>query len=181
MRNTLKRTGPGVSGARIAQIAEASVGHPYSWGVWDCSGAVNHWLSAAGLAIPGYGPGRFHGPPPHGPVVIQYAGWNGASTVDWPPNPGDLCIWPGISAGGHIGIAVGPDEMVSALDSQSGTVRTPIHGYGPAGVTVMYRRLHAVAPGSGNVLPPSGLAGCGSQAALITGGLIWVMWKLLRK
>lgn len=167
-----------ITGQEIASIALKDKGHPYIWGVWDCSGAVNHWLSEAGLAIPGYTAGGFKGPPPHGPVVLQYVTWKGASTLPGgqSPGPGDLCVWPGALAGGHIGIALGANTMISALDSQSGTVVTPIHGYGPAGVNVMFRRVNAVEGGAGNILAPGCLTGTATGGLIVLGGLIgWLV------
>jgi hypothetical protein len=179
------RSGDGtIGGNTLAGIASASVGHPYIWGSWDCSGAFNHWVSQAGGAIPGYGPGQFKGPPPHGPVVAQWATWNGASTIPTAEaEPGDACVWPGLLAGGHIGMCIGTKAfpkygvtspvlgMVSALDTTDGTVETPVHGFGPAGVPMIVRRLHSVAPGTGAILPPGG-CGSATAAGLITIGEI---------
>lgn len=147
-----------VSGARIVADAMRYRGRPYVWGVWDCSGMVNHVLSAdLGLAIPGYRPGGFTGPRPgdHGPVVQDYAQWGGAVTVT-SPAPGDLVIWwqPGAPGGGHIGIYTGGGRMISALDPQFGTLVTPVAGNGPGGVAMFYRRVTGTA-----VAPPGGAAG----------------------
>jgi hypothetical protein len=73
----------------------------------------------------------------HGPVAAQYLLWSGAYTVS-SPIAGDLCVWQT-----HIGISVGGGQMVSALDEQYGTARTPIKGYGPAGEVLVYRRITA--------------------------------------
>src|SRR5690348_3929193 len=133
-----------VSGDQIAADALRYRGHPYSLGGWDCSSFVNHVLgNDLGLTLPG---GRYRGPPPHGPVVDDYASWGGAVTVGAPAR-GDLAVWPGAGAGGHMGIVLGPDQMISALDPAMGTAVTAIHGFGPPGVQVEYRRVTAAAPG----------------------------------
>jgi cell wall-associated NlpC family hydrolase len=150
-------------------------GHPYVYGVWDCSGFVNHVLGQdLGLAIPGYSAGSYKGPPPHGPVVIDYATWTGATTTRTPA-PGDLVIWPGIGPNGHIGIYLGPDKMISALSPQYGTAVTPINGYGPAGVSNIYRRVTG-APGGTGTTAAGGIVGdirataAGALAGLVAAG-----------
>lgn len=171
--------------ANIAATALRYKGVPYTWGAggppsrgWDCSGFVNWVLGHdLGMVLPG-GVKNFSGNG-HGPVVVQYATWKSASTISGAPEPGDLCVWAGIGASGHIGIAIGPTQMISALDTQSGTIVTPIHGYGPAGVPVMYRRVGG--GGSGNILPPSG---CGKQAATtaaVLGSLAWLAIRVAKK
>jgi hypothetical protein len=144
------------TGGEIASAALKYAGKGvYRWGGGgpfprpggDCSGFVNWVLSHdLGLAIPGRKPGTFTGKT-HGPVVLSYAVWRGAVKVKKPPHPGDLCVWAGPSAAGHIGIAVSSTEMVSALDTQSGVVKTPIHGFGPVGVPVTFRRIKGSAAG----------------------------------
>lgn len=125
------------SGAQVAADALRYLGRRYVRGGWDCSGMVNHVLSAdLGMAIPGFRPGQFQGPPPHGPVVSDYLSWNGAQTVAGPPLPGDLCIF---GPDTHIGIAITGTTMVSALNPELGTRKTPIAGTAPGDVT--YRRL----------------------------------------
>jgi NlpC/P60 family len=115
----------------------------------DCSSFITTVLHQSGAQIPG--PGRWGGPgyPPdaHGPVVITYAGWDGATTVST-PQAGDLCCWVGEGTAGHIGIAVSDTEMVSALDPQQGVARTPITGTGPAQSPLIYRRLNGLAGGT---------------------------------
>jgi cell wall-associated NlpC family hydrolase len=152
-----------MSGA-IASTALRYQGVPYKFGGgnpggWDCSGMVNWVLGHdLGLVLPGGGTG-FSGST-HGPVVLAYATWGGASTVKGPPAPGDLCVWPGAGPLGHIGIAVGPRKMVSALNPSQGTAVTPIHGYGPPGVPVVYRRVNAAAGGAGTTAAGVDLTGC---------------------
>lgn len=125
------------SGAQVAADALRYVGRRYVRGGWDCSGMVNHVLSAdLGMAIPGYRPGQFQGPPPHGPVVSDYLRWDGAQTIGGPPLPGDLCVF---GPDTHIGIAVTGTTMVSALNPELGTRVTGIAGTAPGDLT--YRRL----------------------------------------
>lgn len=187
-RTETKTGPPAVSGATLVGIAMEDIGHAYIWGQWDCSGAMNHWLSKAGQPIPGYGPGKFRGPPPHGPVVAQYAVWSGASSIPTSQaEGGDLCVWPGLSAGGHIGMCIGMKpqpkygfphpvlSMVSALDTNDGTVETPVHGFGPNGVPLVIRRLHGVAPGSGAIVPPGG---CGTLLVASLTGIGVIPWML---
>jgi cell wall-associated NlpC family hydrolase len=168
-----------VTGDQIAADALRYTGHPYVYSVWDCSSFVNHVLGQdLGLALPG-GTRGYKGPPPHGPVVLDYAAWRGAVTVQAPAR-GDLAVWPGDGPNGHIGIVLGPDEMVSALDPAQGTAKTPIHGYGPPGVQVEYRRVTGVtagapagpggAAGGGAAGPASGLA-APAVALLVVAGM----------
>src|ERR1700728_614749 len=150
-----------VTGAQIAAAAEkyAGAGYVYggnasSVGGWDCSSFVSYVLGHdLGMALPG---GRWGQPgfPPnaHVPVVTSYAAWSGAvPTTD--PQPGDLVLWVGEGTGGHIGFVTGPDKMCSALDSAQGRVDTPIVGYGPTGITQVYRHLTEAA---GSAAPPGG-------------------------
>lgn len=144
----------------IAQDAMKYAGHPYSFGgvpandKWDCSSFVNKVVGMdLGMAIPGSGAGQYKGTT-HGPVVVDWATWTGATTVST-PQPDDLCIWPGFGGLGHMGIATDPQHMISALNTHSGTVHTPISGYGPIGVPVIYRRLNdATASSSGGLSLP---------------------------
>lgn len=156
----------------IAQDAMKYAGHPYSFGgvpandKWDCSSFVNKVVGMdLGMAIPGYHAGQFTGST-HGPVVVDWATWTGATTVS-SPQQDDLCIWPGFGALGHIGIATDPQHMISALNTHSGTVHTPISGYGPMGVPVIYRRLVDTA---GNASTGAGVSVPGCMP------LIWVVY-----
>lgn len=135
---------------------------------WDCSGMVNYVLGHdLKMTLPG-GVKNFTGSW-HGPVVVQYATWGGAAKVSGPPQPGDLCIWPGVGAGGHIGIATGPETMISALNPQYGTAETPIQGYGPAGVPVVFHRVSGSGTASGCVVP-----------LVMIGGLAWIAKRYVR-
>ena len=140
-------------------------------GSWDCSSFVNWVLgNDLGMGIPGYPAGSYHGQV-HGPVVLDYATWSGASTHSGNPSPGDLCVWPGIGPTGHIGIATGNTQMISALNHSKGTVQTPIQGYGPAGVAVIFRSVSGNSSsgssgGSSNLVGCTGLIGMVSYALL---------------
>lgn len=163
---------PGPSPVPPAQTVVAAalkyIGHPYVWGAWDCSGFVNHVFGVdLRLPIPGYGAGQYTGPPPHGPVVADWASFGGAQTVA-NPQPGDLVIWywPGAPSGGHIGIYLGPNRMISALNSQLGTIESGITGNGPSANPSMYRRVTGAA---GGTAPGGGPPGPGQQAAAAVG------------
>src|SRR5262245_40083483 len=137
---------PRVTGDQIAADALHYRGHPYVYGAWDCSGFCNHVLGQdLGLTLPG-GVRGFKGPPPHGPVVNDYTSWG--SPVSSPAR-GDLVLF--VGAGGpdsHMGIVLGPDQMISALDQASGTLVSPIRGYGPPGAPIVYRRATGVPAGA---------------------------------
>jgi hypothetical protein len=166
-----------VTGTQIAQDALRYVGLGYVYGgdasspgVWDCSSFVSYVLGHdLGLGLPG---GNFGEPgfPPnsHGPVVVSYADWNGAQTVT-APAVGDLVCFVGLGASGHIGIVLGRNEMVSALDTSQGTCRTPIQGYGPYGAPIVYRRILGLPPGPGIPGHPGSPGGYGgtTQAVVI--------------
>lgn len=160
-----------VTGDEIAATAQSHIGHPYVWGGWDCSGMVSHVLSAQlGLAIPGYGPGQFQGPPPHGPVVSDYIAWRGARTIPGPPEPGDLvCFGPDV----HIGIAISATRMVSALNPKLGTQDTPISS--TASGQVIYRRVLRAIPGGRTGRRVRASSAASSSATAVAGRLVLVL------
>lgn len=171
------------TGDQIAAAAAQYVGAGYAYGgnaarrgQWDCSSFVSFVLGHdLHLALPGGGSYGSPGYPPtaHGPVVLDYASWTGATTIDrGSVSAGDLCIWAGVGATGHIGIATDNAHMVSALDSTDGTVATPIQGYGPVGAPLMFRRLNGSAGGSLSVGAGSGSLLGSDAAALLVGALI---------
>jgi cell wall-associated NlpC family hydrolase len=169
----------------IAQDALKYAGHGYTFGgvpangQWDCSSFVNMVVGMdLGMAIPGYNAGKYDGKT-HGPVVMDWATWTGATTVS-SPQQDDLCVWAGFGALGHIGIATDPQHMISALNTHSGTVHTPIAGYGPGSVPVIYRRLVDTA---GNASTSAGvsLPGCMPLISpLLLSGVIYLAKRLRR-
>ena len=175
---------PLVTGDQIASDALRWRGQGYVFGgdasrpgLWDCSSFVS-WVLGHDLKLPLPG-GKWGAPgfPPnsHGPVVTSYADWKGAITVQSPAR-GDLVCFVGTGAEGHIGIVLGPDQMMSALDSSQGTLITPITGYGPPGAPIVYRRVLGAAAGSAisaagqqaGADPRTGMAG--AVLALLTVG-----------
>lgn len=124
-------------------------------GQWDCSSFVN-WVvgNDLGMSIPGFPAGTYKGQS-HGPVVLDWATWSGAQTHSGPPGRGDLCVWPGAGAAGHIGIAISGTQMISALDHIDGTKVTGISGFGPKGVALIYRSVTGNSS-SGGVSFPTG-------------------------
>lgn len=161
----------------------------------DCSGFINMLVGRdLGQAIPGLKAGQYTGEN-HGPVVTAWASWTGATTLPKGSAPvaGDLAVWNGVGASGHIGLVVGPNKMVSALDTEQGTIESPIVGYGPAGVALTYRRINnlsgsavidSVPSGNEGALGKAGdfylvplLAGAGTAIgllALVVGGTLAV-------
>lgn len=118
-----------------------------STGKVDCSSLISALLGIqAGLAIPGFKRGAYKGTT-HGPVVLEYASTTLAQTVRAPGSRSDLVIWPGAGPLGHIGVVIGNNEMVSALNPSTGVARTPIAGYGPPGVPHIFRRYTAAGDG----------------------------------
>jgi hypothetical protein len=160
---------PRVTGDQIATAALRYRGHPYSYGVWDCSGFANHVLGQdLGFTLPG-GLRGYRGPPPHGPVVDDYQGWGQAVSS---PARGDLVLFLGLGPNGHMGFVLGPDQMVSALDPALGTTVTPIRGYGPPGAPIVYRRATGAAPGApAGGGPGASAPGAGQPGTLQAAGM----------
>lgn len=201
-----------VSGPAIAAAALRYNGQGYVYGGtgarpgdWDCSSffsfVVGHDL---GMTLPGgtWAQVTANGTV-HGPVVLTYSTWGGAVNVPAASMaPGDMVCWPGLGTGGHMGIVTGYNQMISALDSTQGTLVTPIDGYGPSGITPVFRRLTGV-PGSpmpGLVQSSAGgwgtmivalLAGAGigvaaivltlGAAAAAAAGVVWLASRAARE
>jgi cell wall-associated NlpC family hydrolase len=163
------------SGAAIADAALRYKGETYVYGGtgarpgdWDCSSFVTYVLGHdLGMAVPGGTWASVTGRgTQHGPVVTSYATWGGAATIPaGQAAEGDLVLFVGLGTGGHMGIVLGPDKMVSALDTSQGTLVSPINGYGPAGAPIVYRRLKDAA--AGPIPQAPGVAGTGWGGLLI--------------
>lgn len=168
-----------LTGWDIAKAGLAYQGEGYTFGGradrpgdWDCSSFISYVLGHdLGLVLPGGGRYGDPGYPPnaHGPVVVSYYGWAGATQLPAGqlPAAGDLCVWNGLGPLGHIGIATGAGHMVSALNHHSGTVQTPITGYGPGGAPLTFHRLN----GAGQVPGGSGSGSAGDIALAMLAGL----------
>jgi cell wall-associated NlpC family hydrolase len=174
-----------ITGETIATDAQRYEGAGYVYGGnasrpgdWDCSSFISYVLGHdLGMGLPG---GVWNGPgmPPHdhGPVVLSYVTWNQADPVpSGQQQPGDLVCWPGLGTGGHIGIVLGQNEMVSALNENYGTAKTPIVGFGPTN-SFVFRRVHgtgetpAPAPGGGGAGGSTGETAAALVAGLVVGG-----------
>lgn len=165
----------------LASDAAQYIGSGYSFGgapahgrgKWDCSSFVN-WCAGndLGMAIPSFPAGSYHGQV-HGPVVLDWASWSGCTTINVSEAAsGDLVIWPGLGAGGHMGIVTGNNQMISALNSSKGTIQSAIKGFGPVGIPPVYRHINGSSTSSLTSLI-SDPTGC---ASLIPGlGLVYAI------
>jgi peptidoglycan DL-endopeptidase CwlO len=123
-----------VTGQAIANDAMRYVGRPYVWGGapltggWDCSSFVN-WVIGhdLGLSIP---EASSYDGSTHGPTTLSYLSWTLPQRVANAvtpakaallAEPGDILVDPG-----HMGIATGNGEMISALNPQLGTTTSSI-------------------------------------------------------
>ena len=140
-------TGGTVSGEAIASDALKYQGASYVWGGapgsgaghWDCSSFVNAVVGRdLGMAIPMYAAGKYVGQG-HGPNTIIWLAWPGARKVSGPA-PGILVIWQT-----HMGICLGGQKMISALNGQLGTQVTNIHDAAPPGEIAIFKQLKAAA------------------------------------
>ena len=149
------QTGPAVPGDTQAAFGQAIAQHAlqyegagYVWGgdasvigKWDCSSFASKVLGQdMGMTLPGGGRWGDPGYPPHdhGPGSTQFMLYGTGVTLDQ-VQPGDLIV-----STEHIGICIGPGQMISAEDPQDGTrIGTFPAGF-PAGPPV-YRRPTATA------------------------------------
>lgn len=139
-------SGGTISAGGIAGDAMKYSGHAYLYGgapglngqnPWDCSSFCN-WVVGhdAGMAIPGYGAGKYDGSV-HGPATLSWIVF-GKGIGSNPANaqPGDLCVWQT-----HMGIAIGNGQMISALNPSLKTIVSSIPGGAPPGELLSIRRL----------------------------------------
>lgn len=96
----------------LVATAREGLGGAYVWGgtdyrAWDCSAFVQWVYAQHGLRLPRVSWDQFAAAAP---------------TAD--PRPGDLVSQNG---GGHVGIYLGGDRMISALNPQEGTVEHSVH------------------------------------------------------
>lgn len=122
----------GNTGNALADAMIKGIGHAYVYGgapgatganPWDCSSDVNFTASSIGLAIPGYGPGKYDGTV-HGPPTGSWLIWPGLKRVPVSQaQAGDVVIF-----AAHMGVCVSNTEMVSALNPAMGTQKTNIFG-----------------------------------------------------
>ena len=141
------------SGDAIAADALRYQGAGYVWGGapaqgmgnWDCSSFAN-WVIGhdIGLAIPGYPPGGAYTGATHGPPTVAWLPWPGCDTIGHDgavAQPGDLAVWET-----HMGICLGPNQMISAQNPNDGTQVSAINGFIPE--ILFIRRLKAVEGGT---------------------------------
>lgn len=145
-------SGANVTGlaSTLAASAQAQVG---KWryvfggtpaqGSVDCSSLMNEVIGDYnGLAIPLYAAGTYHGQS-HGPPTTVWLVWSGAFTIKaQDAMPGDLAVWQT-----HMGMIVGNNQLVSALNPSLGVRQTTITGAAPPGEVLRVRRLKAVTSG----------------------------------
>lgn len=112
-------------------------------GVVDCSSLMNEIIGDQnGLAIPLFAPGTYHGQS-HGPPTTVWLVWSGCFTIKaQDAMPGDLAVWQT-----HMGMIVGANQLVSALNPSLGVRQTTITGAAPPGEVLRIRRLKAVTSG----------------------------------
>ena len=140
-------TGGAGSGSAIAADALQYVGHGYVYGGpsnpnggWDCSSFVSYVLGHdLSYKLPGgsWAQVTSNGTS-HGPVAAQYLVWSGAKSIPRVVvQAGDLLCWET-----HVGFAADSNQMISALDSVSGTCVSDIAG--PTGEVLVCRRINGV-------------------------------------
>jgi cell wall-associated NlpC family hydrolase len=121
----------GFTTSNTANYALQYQGHAYFYGgapgkngqnPWDCSSFANWCYSKTGHAIPGYSAGQYDGSI-HGPPTGAWLTWMKHISPN-EAQSGDVVV-----SAAHMGIVIGPNQMISALNSKLGTKITPINGY----------------------------------------------------
>lgn len=150
-------------------------------GKWDCSSFVS-WVMGHDLkmSIPMYPNGSYTGTA-HGPTAAQYLVWSGATSIARnAASAGDLACWMT-----HIGIVTGPNQMISAYTTNTGTLVTSIDGAGPTGEPLVIRRVNGAvgaAGAAGQVAQSAtGFSGCQWPTALIAMGYYAVFNRAKRR
>lgn len=111
-QGTAPPQGTDASDQAILDTAHQGLGGTYIWGgtdymAWDCSGFVQWVYAQNGIEIPRV-------------TWDQFA----AATPTENPRPGDLVSQ---NNGSHVGIYLGGDQMISALNPQEGTIIHSVH------------------------------------------------------
>lgn len=181
---------PSQIAADLVASVMSAIGHCYSFGgapgltggnCWDCSSCVNWIVSYEGLAIPGYGPGKYTGQV-HGPSTLGWLAWQGqgVGSIDRSEvQGGDIMCWRT-----HMGIAISNTEMVSALNQSATTEKTQIDGL-IQGEQLIPLRLAVVGPG-GITLPVPTIGGTAQlnqitrQVAATSVNLVWKRMQMRR-
>ena len=159
-----------VTGAEIDQYAEQFAGKtPYVWGGessssgWDCSGMAYSVYKHFGLA--------------NGMPRTSQAQWEWVKKTKT-PQAGGLAFFAGSdgtqSSPGHVGIITGPNSMVDAYDTSSGTMNNTIQGSsGPVtGYGVPPKGFKSSGAGNGTSGNNSTSASASGSAATIGGATI---------
>jgi cell wall-associated NlpC family hydrolase len=115
-------------------------GAPPPAGMVDCSSWATDVIGHdCGLPVPGGTWAKVtNNGTTHGPDTIEYLSWSGAETVGHHSSvaqPGDLAVWQT-----HMGIVIGPNQMISAQDPAHGTGKSVIDGAIP-GELLFIRRI----------------------------------------
>ena len=136
-------------------------------GNWDCSSFVTTMLLRRGLPVPGGGRWGAPGYPPgsHGPGSDAYLSFGTGVPI---PAAGDLVVWAGQGPNGHIGISLGGDQMISALNPQIGVQITSLATTKGGLMPSAYRRVAGAGEG-GPVGAPGGVDVTAAWNAVLPG------------
>jgi peptidoglycan DL-endopeptidase CwlO len=145
--NDTSSVSTGISGSESGAAGDATkyVGHAYLYSgapgldgkqPWDCSSFAN-WVYGhdEGLAIPGYAAGTYTGAE-HGPATTSWFFFGSEVNGIGNAQPGDAVVWVT-----HMGIYLGGNNLISALNPQLGTRITTVDNAAPFGEPMSIRRL----------------------------------------